>query len=217
MKKVITLFICLLLFASCEQDIITPEFEELNTEQTTFAKKDGKAQKVDVCHKGQMINVSINALSGHQGHGDAVDMDGDGYFDLENDCTEMDCDDANADVNPGVAEEICDNGIDDNCNGEVDENCAEICPCFDDDTFALTNPTSYFDDRDTFIEYTGTINYSTLSAIQIITENGNTRCEVFINGQLISTTELDSPEPCRSILIAKAAELGLPCQGNACN
>ena len=211
MKKVITVFICLLLFASCEQDIITPEFEELNTEQTTFAKKDGKAQKVDVCHKGKMINVSINALSGHQGHGDAVDMDADGYFDLENDCTEMDCDDASADVNPGVAEEICDNGIDDNCNGEVDENCAEICPCFDDDTFALFNPTGYIDDRQPHISYTSIVNYSTSSGIEMNTQSGITRCQVTINSQLISMTEMDSPEPCRSMRLAKAAELGLPC------
>ena len=105
-----------------------------------------------------MINVSINAFSGHQNHGDAVERDGDGYFDLENNCTEMDCDDANADVNPGVAEEICDNGIDDNCNGEVDENCAEICPCFDDDTFARFNynlfedfTTGSFGDRRTLL------------------------------------------------------------------
>ena len=83
MKKVFALFIGLLFIASCEQDTLVPEIEETNVDQTTFAKK---GAKVDVCHKGKIINVSVNSLSAHQGHGDAVDMDGDGYFDIENPC-----------------------------------------------------------------------------------------------------------------------------------
>ena len=47
----------------------------------------------------------------------ASDADGDGF----KWCDE--CDDANPAVHPG-APEICGNGIDDNCNGEVDEGCA---------------------------------------------------------------------------------------------
>ena len=42
-----------------------------------------------------------------------TDADGDGY------CDTADCDDGNAAVNPG-ATEICDNGIDDDCNGAAD-------------------------------------------------------------------------------------------------
>ncbi|MEO6611997.1 MAG: MopE-related protein [Chitinophagaceae bacterium] len=36
-----------------------------------------------------------------------------------------DCNDANAAVNPGVTE-VCGNGIDDNCNGQVDEGCTNV-------------------------------------------------------------------------------------------
>jgi hypothetical protein len=55
------------------------------------------------------------------------DSDGDGYgsgSDLSS-CTEQiqDCNDGNKAINPG-AEEICMNKIDDNCDGNVDENCA---------------------------------------------------------------------------------------------
>ena len=43
-----------------------------------------------------------------------VDADSDGY-------TEDDCDDGNADVHPGATEPRCENDIDDDCDGEVDE------------------------------------------------------------------------------------------------
>ncbi len=122
MKKVFALCIGVLLFVACEQDTLVPEIEEINIDQTTLAKK---GVKVDVCHKGKIINVSVNSLSGHQVHGDAVDMDGDGYFDIENDCSDVDCDDTDATVNPGMVE-VCDDGIDNNCDGEVDEDCGPV-------------------------------------------------------------------------------------------
>ncbi len=60
-----------------------------------------------------------------------LDLDGDGYGtdeDVVSDCSPPtgysaipgDCDDSNAAINPGVASESC-NGLDDNCNGDVDE------------------------------------------------------------------------------------------------
>ena len=64
-----------------------------------------------------------------------IDADGDEYGDASSTmdwCAlpdgyvsrNQDCDDSNASTSPEV-EEICDDGIDNNCNGEVDENCEE--------------------------------------------------------------------------------------------
>jgi hypothetical protein len=62
------------------------------------------------------------------------DLDGDGYGNAGSGtiqaCTappgyvsnNSDCDDSDSSVNPAAAE-VCDNGIDDNCNGQVDEGC----------------------------------------------------------------------------------------------
>ena len=104
-----------------------------------------KAPKVDICHvtgngKILMLNVSANALGGHLGHGDFLpqeffeDADGDGFGDAGfvieaceipdgyvDDAT--DCDDDDPDTYPG-AEELCDDGIDNDCDGEIDEDCA---------------------------------------------------------------------------------------------
>lgn len=114
-------------------------------------------EKVNVCHLGddgvvKMLTIGAPALQAHLDHGDwqpftaYADADGDGYT---NDAQAMtgicvapagyvaadeslgqDCDDSDASTNPGAAE-VCDDGSDNNCNGEVDENCAPTCPTYE--------------------------------------------------------------------------------------
>ena len=108
-----------------------------------------KMPKVDICHvtgngKILLLNVSANALGGHFGHGDWLpgeyfeDMDGDGFGDAAfviEACEapdgyvpdDTDCDDDDPNTYPG-AEEICDDGIDNDCDGEIDEDCAPPVP-----------------------------------------------------------------------------------------
>jgi Putative metal-binding motif len=103
--------------------------------QTTGGEKSNGNNNVALCHYDEdngtwhVINVNQNAVPAHLAHGDVilVDADGDGWVAAANQCVPGgDCDDANPAVNPGAAE-VCDNGIDDNCNGETDEGCS-ACP-----------------------------------------------------------------------------------------
>ena len=133
MKKLSLLFVCILTIVSCDKDALTEEvsIEETVKNPDVYAKQ---GNKVAVCHKnGEIIFVNENAIPAHTAHGDAVDLDGDGFFDQENSCsTGVDCDDTNADVNPD-AEEIFTDDIDNNCNGVVGyiETSIEMVPCSD--------------------------------------------------------------------------------------
>ena len=124
MKKLLYLSFSLLLFFSACQKADTDLTLEANKEMSK-----GPAGKVTICHsagdgKVIVIQVNQNALAAHLAHGDIVpDSDGDGYTDVGA-CTgsKDDCNDNDAAINPG-AEEVCGDGIDNNCNGIVDENC----------------------------------------------------------------------------------------------
>ena len=54
-----------------------------------------------------------------------IDADGDGYYATGGICGAVDCDDTNPAINQG-ATEVC-NGVDDNCDGEVDEGGNALC------------------------------------------------------------------------------------------
>lgn len=63
-----------------------------------------------------------------------TDADGDGYFVGDPNCGPLDCDDGNPAVNPG-ANDICGDGIDNNCDG-YDASCAVSCTDADGDGYS---------------------------------------------------------------------------------
>lgn len=62
---------------------------------------------------------------------DCTDVDGDGYSIEGGSCGAVDCDDNNFDVNPGALE-VCDDGVDNNCNALVD-SADGVCQSENDD------------------------------------------------------------------------------------
>jgi hypothetical protein len=128
----ITLFLLLLVtltFTACNKDSISES-------QPGTSNLELRSNLVPVCHlegngSSHLIQVNVNALPAHLGHGDVRldDQDGDGFF-PDNDCgfePMGDCDDTDATIYPG-AEETCGDGIDQDCDGE-DVACAS-CPVF---------------------------------------------------------------------------------------
>jgi len=81
---------------------------------------------------------------------ECIDTDGDGYGYLSSQgCTytALDCDDTNADVNPGMPEAlysdpVCHDGLDNNCNGWVDEADPYCAACIDTDGDGYGSPAS---------------------------------------------------------------------------
>ena len=139
MKKIIQFL--LVLFIACV--FSCNEKEELTDTEYLILKKgennvtDGK---LTLCHYDSeldtwhLISVDKHAVPAHLKHGDVIiDEDGDGYA-VFNNCGELnedgfDCDDTDANVNPG-AYEIFDDDIDNDCNGKIDD-----CTYVPDDNF----------------------------------------------------------------------------------
>ncbi len=137
MKRFPLLFavIVLVIFSSCQTETISNE-RTLDISETIEFRT--PPDKVVVCHlnsEGEFEpkEVPLPALQGHLSHGDILpDVDGDGYTNAAA-CfgSKDDCDDTDASVHPG-ADEIPDDGIDQDCDG-VDE-VSLYCPCFSQQT-----------------------------------------------------------------------------------
>jgi hypothetical protein len=112
--------------------LISCEKEELHME----AQKSMSDPVCLVCHQQggggfNPIQVPLHAVQAHLNHGDYLpDADGDGYTAIGS-CTGTmnDCDDSDSSVHPG-AEEICYDGVDNNCNGGYSDGGCETCPCY---------------------------------------------------------------------------------------
>lgn len=101
-KTISVLGVSLLLCTSCSKDEPLQEPLVLDLETENFRKE--PAPKISVCHFAksdniwEFLEVNENSLENHLRHGDAVDMDGDGFFNKNNGCGETDCDDNNAGI-----------------------------------------------------------------------------------------------------------------------
>jgi len=118
----------------------------------TFAVEGGDCGAVDCDDTDAAVNPSagedctdgidnncnglVDALDGSATNCPAVctDDDGDGYAVEGGECGPVDCNDADATVNPG-AEEICADSVDNDCDAQVDEGCDPACPDADGDGF----------------------------------------------------------------------------------
>lgn len=79
----------------------------------------------DTTNKNNGPNPTTTSdMGADQSGGVCKDLDGDGYTGGPLCVNAADCDDSSDQVNPGVAE-VCANGRDDNCDGQIDEG----CPC----------------------------------------------------------------------------------------
>ena len=131
MKKLLLPLLSILLLTACEKQITTDDAPK----EISGVIAGRTSPKINLCHydavtsKWKTISINLTSWPDHQAHGDVRldDQDGDGYVPT-NACgygKQGDCNDTNAAINPG-ATEICGNSIDENCNGQVNENCFVI-------------------------------------------------------------------------------------------
>ncbi len=80
MKKLCIPLLAMLMVVACEKESLPSKAKEQISTFSSSIPVDLRGDKVDVCHNGHIINVSINALQTHLAHGDLVVLDGDGHL-----------------------------------------------------------------------------------------------------------------------------------------
>ncbi|MFT5681159.1 MAG: hypothetical protein ACI8RZ_002065 [Myxococcota bacterium] len=110
----------------------------------------------------EVVNGADDDCDGEIDEGTVVyDDDSDGYCEeppcINVSSTEEDCDDTNPDVNPGE-DEVCSDGVDNNCNGQSNEEDALGCDDFfydgDGDTYGISGSQECWCDEGSY-PYTG--------------------------------------------------------------
>ena len=97
-KTMYVLCLSLLVCVACSKDEQNLEEQTINETESVTAARGGQS-KIMVCHFAksddiwEVLEVNSKSLDNHLKHGDAVDMDGDGFFDKANGCSLTDCDD----------------------------------------------------------------------------------------------------------------------------
>lgn len=172
MKDYLFLVLVAMILLSCEK-------EELNVGNADVYPR---ATFITICHRNadggfQSLQIPQQALQAHLNHGDYLpDADGDGYTAIGS-CTGTmnDCDDNDSSVHPG-AEEICYDGVDNNCEGEYSEGCAP-CPCYTyEDAYGM-----YIDNLD---EFHYAFFYNAIETIDGVTLNGGSTIVLRISDAL---------------------------------
>ncbi len=147
MKKILLPVLMLALLAACEKETVAP-VQDATAADIDFRDDDDDddcpaEEKVAILHfpnsnPPHVIEVCPDAVDAHvRNHGDQVvnegdvvtseDKDGDGFSNTYLNGVDQggeDCDDSNPAINPGAVD-ICDNGIDEDCDG-ADASCADL-------------------------------------------------------------------------------------------
>jgi len=111
-----------LILYSCQKHQLEGIIEETSTSDKQNLNGKRGQEKIDFCKNGKIKSLPAFKFDHwvSKGYTPLIDEDGDGYVTEVNGCgLPFDCDDTDASINAG-AEEICDDGLDNNCDGLTD-------------------------------------------------------------------------------------------------